>query len=185
MHEAPFAVDPSVASEASSPAPSPPQARRGRAVLEVALVVLLVLGVRWYQRRDLPSGDVPAVTLTSLDGTPLEIGPRPHGYVVHFFATWCGVCRAEEGNVVSLAGDHELIAIATQSGDPETVHRYVTDAGLDPAHVALDPEGVLAHRFGVQAFPTTFYVGSDGVIRTAEVGYTTELGMRLRAWWAE
>lgn len=170
---------------APAPAPAPAPARRGRWILEVAFVLTLVLGVRWYQRRDLPSGDVPSVALTSLDGTPLSVGAGERGYVVHFFATWCGVCRAEEGNVVSLSRDHELIAIATQSGDASTVRDYVTEAGLDPAHVALDPEGVLAHRFGVQAFPTTFYVGRDGVIRTAEVGYTTELGMRLRAWWAE
>jgi hypothetical protein len=65
------------------------------------------------------------------------------------------------------------------------VRAYLADAGLDAAHVALDPDGSIAQRFGVRAFPTTFYVGRDGAIRTAEVGYTSELGMRLRAWWAE
>lgn len=158
---------------------------RWRWVVEVAVVVGLLAAVRYGQTRSLPSGPLPSASLTSLDGTALTLGAREHGYVVHFFATWCGVCRAEEGNVTALAQDHELIAIASQSGGPDPVRAYAEGVGLDPSRVALDPDGSVAQRFGVHAFPTTFYVGRDGAIRTAEVGYTSELGMRLRAWWAE
>jgi thiol-disulfide isomerase/thioredoxin len=158
---------------------------RWRWIAEVGVVLAILFAVRWGQTRGLPSGELPTVSLTSLDGGPLPLGTHERGYVVHFFATWCGVCRAEEGNVSALARDHELIAIATQSGGDAPVRAYVTGAGLDPAHVALDPDGAIAQRFGVRAFPTTLYVGRDGAIRTAEVGYTSELGMRLRAWWAE
>ncbi|MGC4117189.1 MAG: hypothetical protein QM765_22035 [Myxococcales bacterium] len=38
----------------------------------------------------------------------------------------------------------------------------------------------LARAWGVNAFPTSFFVGKDGEIRFVETGYTTELGMRLR-----
>ncbi len=148
-------------------------------------MLAILAAVRYGQTRGLPSGPLPSVALTSLEGAPIALGAREHGYVVHFFATWCGVCRAEEGNISALARDHDLIAIATQSGGVGPVREYVVGAGLDPANVALDPDGSIAQRFGVHAFPTTFYVGSDGAIRTAEVGYTTTLGMRLRAWWAE
>lgn len=158
---------------------------RWRFLVEVAVVLAIVGAVRYGQTSSLPSGPLPSVALTSLDGAPLSVGARDHGYVVHFFATWCGVCRAEEGNVSALARDHDLVAIATQSGGAEGVREYVVGAGLDPAQVALDPDGAIAQRFGVRAFPTTFYVGSDGAIRTAEVGYTSEIGMRLRAWFAD
>ncbi len=148
-------------------------------------MLTILLAVRYGQTSGLPTGPIPEAALTSLDGAPLDLGAHARGYVVHFFATWCGVCRAEEGNVSALARDHDLIAIASQSGGAAPVRSYAEGVGLDPGRVALDPDGTLAHRFGVRAFPTTFYVGSDGAIRTAEVGYTTELGMRLRAWWAE
>jgi thiol-disulfide isomerase/thioredoxin len=159
--------------------------RRGRWVIEVAIVLGIVLAIRYGQTSGLPSGPLPLATLDSLDGAPLALGAHEHGYVVHFFATWCSVCRAEEHNVTSLAQDHDVIAIASQSGGADAVRGYATQAGLDASRIALDPDGSIAQRFGVHAFPTTFYVGSDGSIRTAEVGYTSELGMRLRAWWAE
>jgi thiol-disulfide isomerase/thioredoxin len=165
---------------------TPPKPRaRFRWALELGVVLAIVAAVRYGQTSSLPTGALPLASLTSLDGAPLALGSHEHGYVVHFFATWCGVCRAEEGNVSALARDHDVIAIATQSGGELPVRDYALHAGLDPSHVALDPDGAIAQRFGVRAFPTTFYVGSDGSIRTAEVGYTSELGMRLRAWWVD
>jgi thiol-disulfide isomerase/thioredoxin len=166
-------------------APTTKPARRFRWVIEAGVVLAIFFAIRWGQTRELPSGPMPDVALRSLDGAPLSLGARDHGYVVHFFATWCGVCRAEEPNMTALAHDHDVIAIASQSGNAGVVRAYAEGAGFDPAHVAIDPDGAIASRFGVRAFPTTFYVGRDGTIRAAEVGYTSEIGMRLRAWWAE
>ena len=148
-------------------------------------MLAILFAVRYGQTSGLPHGPLPLASLTSLDGDALALGAHEHGYVVHFFATWCGVCRAEEGSVSSLARDHEVIVIATQSGGEQALREYAAGVGLDPGQIALDPDGAIAQRFGVHAFPTTFYVGSDGAIRTAEVGYTTQIGMRLRAWWVE
>ena len=156
--------------------------RRWRWVVEVAIVLGIVIAIRYGQTSGLPTGAMPVASLTSLEGAPLALGAHEHGYVLHFFATWCSVCRAEEGNVSALARDHDVIVVASQSGGADPVREYTSHAGLDASRVALDPDGSIAQRFGVRAFPTTFYVGSDGAIRTAEVGYTTELGMRLRAW---
>jgi thiol-disulfide isomerase/thioredoxin len=158
---------------------------RWRLPIEVAIVLAIVGAIRYGQTSGLPTGPLPSVALTSLDGAPLSLGAREHGYVVHFFATWCSVCRAEEGNISALARDHELIAIASQSGGVPPVRDYALGAGLDPSQVALDADGSIAQRFGVRAFPTTFYVAPDGRVSTVEVGYTSELGMRLRAWWSE
>ena len=39
-------------------------------------------------------------------------------------------------------------------------------------------------RLGFKAVPAFVVVDAQGDLRTATVGYTTELGMRLRLWWA-
>ena len=49
--------------------------------------------------------------------------------------------------------------------------------------VILDPSGRLAGRFGVKAVPTSMIIDANGEIRFVEVGYTTEIGLRLRLWW--
>jgi thiol-disulfide isomerase/thioredoxin len=152
---------------------------------EVAFFVAMLFAIHLWQTSALVTGALPDVALSSIDGAHIPVGARDRGYVVHFFATWCGVCRAEEGNMASLAHDHDVVLVASQSGAPDAVRAYVEAAGFDPARVALDPDGRIAAHFGVHAFPTTFYVDRAGRIATSEVGYTTELGMRLRAWWAE
>lgn len=160
-------------------------ARRRKWAIEIGVVVSIFLAIRLWNGQSVASGQIPALDLTTLAGESITLGERPNGYVVHFFATWCGVCRAEEGNVAALAEGHEVIAIASQSGGAADVGAYVSEAGLGAADVVLDPTGAIAQRFGVRAFPTTLYVSRDGSIVTSEVGYTSQLGMRLRAWWAE
>jgi thiol-disulfide isomerase/thioredoxin len=173
------AIEPS-----GKPAPSK-AARRRKLAIEIAVVLVIFFAIRFWNGRSVASGEIPTMDLTTLDGEAITLGPRESGYVVHFFATWCGVCRAEEGNVASLAEGHDVIAIAVQSGGDADVRAYVNEAGMTSAHVALDPSGAIAERFGVHAFPTTLYVARDGHIVTSEIGYTSQLGMILRAWWAE
>ncbi len=165
--------------------PPPKTGRRGKLAIEVAVFVAIFAAIRLWNGQSVASGEIPNLELTTLSGDHVTLGPRANGYVVHFFATWCGVCRAEEGNVASLAGGHEVIAIASQSGGEDAVRSYVDEAGLGHAQVVLDPSGAIAQQFGVHAFPTTLYVSRDGTIVTSEVGYTSQLGMALRAWWAE
>lgn len=98
--------------------------------------------------------------------------------VVHFFATWCGVCKAEENNLTSIAVDGDVLFVATASGSVEDVRRYARARGLSVPIVVDD--GSLARAYGVTAYPTTFFVDGSGEIDFAVVGYTTELGLRVR-----
>lgn len=50
--------------------------------------------------------------------------------------------------------------------------------------VVNDLNGSIARAWGVHAVPASFIIGTDGQIRFVEVGYTAELGFRLRRWLA-
>ena len=148
---------------------------------ELVLVMAILVAAHFWQTRHVQSGRVPDDALRLVDGTTVRVGGKP--LMVHLWATWCGVCRAEEGNVSSVVGDHDVVTIASDSGSDSELRRVMTDRGLS-WHVVNDPSGAIARAWGVSAFPTTFYVTSEGTIRTVEVGYTTTLGMRARLWWA-
>jgi hypothetical protein len=63
------------------------------------------------------------------------------------------------------------------------VRSYLDGRGDEEARgVVLDPDGALAQRYGVRAFPTTFFIDARGRIRHVEVGYTTWLGLEARLW---
>ena len=143
-------------------------------------MVAVYSGVQFWHARDTASGAAPALMGKALDGSHLSLAAfagRP--VLVHFWATWCSICRLEQGNIEAVAKDYPVIAVASQSGAVDEVAGEVRRRGLQ-APVLVDEDGAWAARFGVRVFPTTFVVDAQGNIVDVTVGYTTEPGLRAR-----
>lgn len=148
---------------------------------DIAIVVLVFAAVQWWQARDLPK-DVVALGLagSSLTGQPMALGNHQGKPVlVHFWATWCPVCRFQDGSIASIAEDYPVISVATTSGSAAEIQAYLDGEGLD-LPVMLDESGDLARRWDVRGVPATFVVDSKGKIDYATIGYSTEVGLRIR-----
>ena len=154
-------------------------------VIEALVFVILIAGIRAWQQRDMVSGSAPALQGVTLAGLPYNLPARPKQPVlVHFWATWCPICRAEQDSITSIAHDHpDTITVAMQSGSAEQIVRHMREQGID-FPVVNDRDGKLSSAWGVHAVPASFIIGTDGRIRFVEVGYTTGLGLRLRLWLA-
>jgi peroxiredoxin len=151
----------------------------------VLLFVLVVAAIRAWQQRDMVSGTAPALQGVTLAGQPYTLSMHPvHPVLVHFWATWCPVCRTEQSNIAAIVQDDpNVITIAMQSGKPDEVSRYMREQGIY-FPVLNDPDGRIANAWGVHAVPASFIISPDGKIRFVEVGYTTGIGIRLRLWLA-
>lgn len=172
-------------SEATNTEPSPSAPPRNWGWLrDVAIGIAIVVAVQWWRSKDALSGPIPRITATLVDGSEMPLGaPRDAPYILQFSASWCGVCRMEDDTIRSLAADHDLFLVESQSGPAASVSAFGREHDLTMPTI-VDEEGTLAARFGVSAFPTTFFVSADGTISDVEVGYTTWLGMRARLFWA-
>jgi thiol-disulfide isomerase/thioredoxin len=156
----------------------------------LALVLLVVLAVNAWQSRHVPAGSAPSLDAPMLPSTGLQDSQlqewlaRHRGEVlaVHFWATWCPVCKASEDNVTRLMGGWPIVTVAMQSGDAGAVQRHLENAAL-PWPTALDPQGALARAWGVRAVPATVILDRDGRVTTASMGYTSTLGLWARLWW--
>ena len=156
--------------------------RRG---LELLLFIVIIMGVRAWQQRDIVTGAAPALSGVLLDGKPFVLAAKPaQPVLVHFWATWCPVCRAEQGSIESLANDNpNVVTIAMQSGSSTVLQQYMREQAVS-FPVINDADNQISARWGVQAVPASFIVDTDGNIRYVEIGYTTGIGLRFRLWLA-
>lgn len=158
--------------------------RYWRRALEVLIVLAVLFGVHVYQTRNLVAGEAPDFQARLIDGTPVRLSDlRGQPVMLQFWATWCPVCRLEQGSIDAIADDHKVISIALEDSTAGEIESWMNERDVSYP-VVRDASGSLASLYGVHGVPTTVIVDADGHIRFAEVGYTTEIGMRLRLWWA-
>lgn len=153
-------------------------------LLELGVIIVVIIALEAFLTRDAVSGKAPpfggitlrgeAFELRSLEGKPA---------VVHFWATWCPVCRLEHGMIDRLAEDYPVITIAMQSGEAREVLAALQEEGVDYP-VINDPQGSLARLYGVSGVPASFVLDDKGNVRFVTRGYTSGWGMRIRLWLA-
>ncbi len=162
-----------------SPAP-----RWRRWAMDILLVFVVVFVVHLWQTRDLPVGPAPKLQGMMLTGETKRLEDyRGAPVLVHFWATWCPVCRLEEGSIDNLAEDYPVLTIATGSGETAEIKKHLADNDLS-FPVLMDESGVIGADWGIRGVPSSFIVDAQGQIRHVAVGYTTELGLRFRMWLA-
>lgn len=103
---------------------------------------------------------------------------------VHLWSDWCPFCKAEASSVSRVAADWPVLTVASRSGDAAQVARHMAMQGWTWTTV-VDPRGDVARRYGLPMVPVWLVVDPEGRISSVATGYTTELGMRARLWWAQ
>jgi thiol:disulfide interchange protein len=161
--------------------------------LTVLIFLLVYAGIHAWQTRSVPSGPAPDFSAPAagpqtasgvLDFAAWRAAHPGQAVALHFWADWCPICRTEENSVNRISRDWPVLSVAMQSGNPAHVQGVLTRRQLD-WHTAVDPDGQIAKRYGLAAVPALVVVDAQGQIRFAEVGYTSEIGMRIRLWWAQ
>jgi thiol-disulfide isomerase/thioredoxin len=103
--------------------------------------------------------------------------------VLAIWASWCPHCQAELPRLASVMESYptvKLLSITTYVGERSgpSPAQFMKDAGLT-FQVALDDANhTLANAFGVQAFPTVYFVNSDGTIMRALDGEVDDATLR-------
>ncbi|WP_028485915.1 redoxin domain-containing protein [Thiomicrorhabdus chilensis] len=152
--------------------------------LTVLVFVIAYLSLRPFMQGDVIQGQVPDIQLESISGETVSLHDLQEPYLIHIWATWCPICDITKGSVESVAEDYRVINIATQSGDDDLLLAYALQNELNPQLIVNDFDGSLMQQFGAKAVPADFIVGPNGQIEFVEVGFTSEIGLRLRLWWA-
>ena len=155
-----------------------------RRVLEVLVLVGVLAGLHHYQTRAVVRGPAPEFSAQLLDGRPVALADyRGRAVLLYFWATWCPVCRLEGSAVEAVAGDYPVLSVALDRMAPGELQRWLDERGVS-FPVVLDASGRVSGQYGIHGVPSMIVIDAAGNIRFVEVGYTSQIGLRLRLWWA-
>lgn len=153
-------------------------------LIELAVLLVFVVALEAFLTRDAVGGKAPAFEGVTLSGEPFILSSlQGKPAVVHFWATWCPVCRLEHGMIDSLAKDYPVITVAMQSGEEAEVLDVLSKEKVNYP-VVNDPQGRLARLYGVSGVPVSFVLDAKGEVRFVTRGYTSGWGVRVRLWLA-
>ncbi len=117
----------------------------------------------------LPDLDDKAITLSELHGRPV---------ILNFWATWCAPCRIEMPEFQKVYENHpdgELAIIAVNIDEPaDRVNKFFRDDLGLTFTALLDDGGIIADKYGVFTYPTTYFINKDGVVTAVHRGSLTE-----------
>lgn len=85
--------------------------------------------------------------------------------MVNLFASWCGPCRAEHGDITWLAKKHpgQVYGIAYKDQVQDT-SRFLEEMGNPFTKIGVDLSGQGGLDFGLTGVPETFLISPDGKI---------------------
>jgi len=152
---------------------------------DALLLILFFVLVGMWQTRNLPDErHTPPLELGWLDDmradsvmVPGEVG------VVYFFAPWCVYCRHSIGNLDELVSSGELAwarLVALEYENLDEVRTFLQETHVHLPVLLGGPQ--TSADWQIQGFPTYFIIDGDGRIVSRSVGYSTKLGLQVRAW---
>jgi thiol-disulfide isomerase/thioredoxin len=137
--------------------------------------------------RDAPlaAGDaVPAFTAPELKGGRVDWATYAGApAVLSVWAPWCPHCQVELPILSDVMGTYPDVGFVTitTSVDAQpgpTPEEYMADKGLTFPVAVDDAQGTLASAFGIQGFPTLYFVNSDGTVAAELEGEVEESTLR-------
>ena len=151
---------------------------------DLALLVLAVFALHWWQTHGVARGSAPPLAGQLIDQRLVSLDDYRGGPVlVHFWATWCPICSLEYGSIDALARDHSVLTVATKSGTAQELEVFLAARGVS-FPVLIDEAGDIARAWRVNGVPASFVIDADGQIAYVSVGYTTRVGLGIRLWLA-
>lgn len=123
----------------------------------------------------------PAFSLSNLEGESFKLADFQGKKVyVKYWASWCSICLAGLEELNTLAGedtDFTVITIVAPGYKGEKSSSEFTEwfnrQPYEHLNVLLDEDGVWAKEFQVRAYPSSYYIGSDGVLVKSLPGHTS------------
>ncbi len=118
-----------------------------------------------------PTFELPAINYPEADSLGLkDLTGKPT--LLSFWTTWCGYCRRQTPVLVDAhtryGEDVQFVGINVKE-DQQRVQNYAASNHIHYP-IALDFDGQVAGRYGINGFPTTYFLDAEGRVIARYVG---------------
>lgn len=116
--------------------------------------------------------------LEDMDGNTVQLSDyRGKKVFLNFWASWCPPCRVEMPHLQEFHEEQDEVVVLgvnviSSESDPENVPAFIDKFGLTFTNVYAPSE--ITDLYRVESLPTSYFIGSDGVIYERVVGPVTK-----------
>jgi thiol-disulfide isomerase/thioredoxin len=133
-----------------------------------------------------PEVGSPAPALDGLEtfrGRSIGELTRPGPYLLFFWATWCGPCKAALPELMAFEQEREVPVVSITDEMAESVETFLNKhEGPFPEAIVLDEIRSSFLAYGVSGTPRFVFVDEQGIIRSNSSGYRVSNGLPIENW---
>jgi len=157
-------------------------------IIKEVLITVVILGVvsstiSYMRKPDIKDDTLSTLIAKDIGGDEIDISDysgKP--ILIHFWATWCPVCKLELSNIDRVSQRYQVVTIAVKSGSDDKIREFMSEHQAN-FKVINDSSGEISSKFDIEVFPTTLIYDAKGELSFSEVGYTTTGGLLARMMW--
>ncbi|WKA55616.1 redoxin family protein [Planococcus shixiaomingii] len=161
-----------------------------KALSKILMILLIAIGLSGCSSKEnastanadqLNDGKAaPSFELVDLEGNTHQLSDYAGEKVyIKFWASWCSICLAGMNELNTLAGeeqDFKVLTIVSPSSnaekDSESFAKWFKGVeNTSNIQVLLDEGGNMFEQYGIIGYPTSVYIGSDGVLVKRQQGH--------------
>jgi DsbE subfamily thiol:disulfide oxidoreductase len=147
--------------------------------LPVLIIIIAYFTLRPLMQDSIVKGPAPDFTKQSLTGKKISLKDyQGKPVLVHFWATWCPICREEHQEINEISKHFPVINVATQSDSGMLLRNYVKQYKMNPDIIISDSDGSLMKAYKARAVPSSFIIDANGQIQYYKVGYSTSYDLK-------
>lgn len=131
-----------------------------------------------------PEHRAPEIILSNLNGEKVSLEDfKGKKILLNFWATWCPPCKEEMPDMETLYKENKEndfvvlgVNMTNTESSEEKVAAFVEEYGLT-FPILMDKNGKVSHAYELLSYPTTYFIDSDGIIRSKVVGAISKAHM--------
>jgi len=152
-----------------------------REIVVFAVAFFIISNIlSYFNAPKLSSNKLPYFSATTIGGKLFSSQAKHHKpLLIHFWATWCPICKIENSSISALSSKFDVITVAESSGSNKKIKKFLQQHHLK-FRVINDKNGLIASLFKVKAFPSSFIYNPKNKLKFVDVGYSSYLGLYAR-----